>query len=170
MPRATLTEELNLIEFIVAAHPGGMGITGIETEMTRRQGSKLNRRTLQRRLQKLIDGERLITEGKSITLVYKLTLERVAPASGSMTPTVTGNAPAEGELYVPVSPEGAAIREQVRRPLMHRRPVGFQRSFLEAYLPGTTFYLPEPLRRQLHERWTSMHSPSRTCTQCCPKT
>ena len=134
------------------------------------QGSKLNRRTLQRRLQKLIDGERLTTEGESITLVYKLTLERVAPASGSMTPTVTGNAPAEGELYVPVSPEGAAIREQVRRPLMHRRPVGFQRSFLEAYLPGTTFYLPEPLRRQLHERWTSMHSPSRTCTQCCPKT
>jgi hypothetical protein len=113
MPRATLTEELNLIEFIVAAHPGGMGITGIETEMTRRQGSKLNRRTLQRRLQKLIDEERLTTEGESITLVYKLTLERVAPASGSMTPTVTGNAPAEGELYVPVSPEGAVIREQV---------------------------------------------------------
>jgi hypothetical protein len=68
-----------------------------------------------------------------------------------MTPNTTGNAPDEGELYVPVSPEGAAIREQVRRPLMHRRPVGFQRSFLEAYLPGTTFYLPEPLRRQLHE-------------------
>jgi hypothetical protein len=90
-----------------------MGITGIETEMTRRQGSKLNRRTLQRRLQKLIDGERLTTEGESITLVYKLTLERVAPASGSMTPTVTGNASAEGELCVPVSPEGAVIREQV---------------------------------------------------------
>jgi len=51
MPPATLTEELNLIESIVAANPGGMGITGIETEMTRRQGGKLNRRTLQRRLQ-----------------------------------------------------------------------------------------------------------------------
>ena len=151
MPRATLSEELNLIESILAANPGGMGIAGIETEMTRRQGSKLNRRTLQRRLQKLIDRQRLTTEGESIALVYKLTFGSVAPAIGSMTPTATGNAPAEAELYVPVSPEGAVIREQVRRPLMHRRPVGCQRSFLEGYLPGTTFYLPETLRRQLHE-------------------
>jgi hypothetical protein len=53
MPRATLTEELKLIESIVAAHPSGIGITAIEAEIARRQGNKPNRRTLQRRLQKL---------------------------------------------------------------------------------------------------------------------
>jgi len=41
---------------------------------------------------------------------------------------------------------------------MHRRPVGYQREFLDTYQPGTTFYLPEPLRRQLHEMGrTSAH-------------
>lgn len=34
---------------------------------------------------------------------------------------------------------------------MHRKPVGYQRSFLEDYAPGVTFYLSESLRAQLHE-------------------
>ena len=149
MARATLTEELKLIEFIVAAHPSGIGIAGIEAEMARGQGGKPNRRTLQRRLQKLIGEQRLTTEGESIALVYKLVSGSVVPASGSM--TLTATATAEAELYVPVSPEGAVIRDQVRLALMHRRPVGYQREFLQAYQPGETFYLPESLRRQLHE-------------------
>jgi len=149
MTRATLTEEIELIETIVAAHPGGIGVAGIEAAMALHQGDKPNRRTLQRRLQKLIDGQRLTTEGKSIALVYKLNSGNVVPASGSMTLTATVTAAAE--LYVPVSQEGAVLRDQVRFPLMLRRPVGYQRDFLEAYQPGTTFYLPEPLLRQLHE-------------------
>lgn len=147
MPRATLTEELKLIESIVAAHPGGIGIARIEDEMARLQGDKPNRRTLQRRLQTLINEQRLTTEGESIALVYKLISGSVVPASGSIAATAT----AEAELYVPVSPEGAVIRDQVRLQLMHRRPVGYQRDFLEAYQPGETFYLPESLRGQLHE-------------------
>ena len=151
MARATLTEELKLIEFIVAAHPSGIGIAGIEAEMARGQGGKPNRRTLQRRLQKLIGEQRLTTEGESIALVYKLVSGSVVPASGSMTLTATATATAGAELYIPVSPEGAVIRDQVRLALMHRRPVGYQRDFLQAYQPGETFYLPEPLRLQLHE-------------------
>ena len=151
MPRATLTEELKLIESIVAAHPSGIGITAIEAEMAQGQGGKPNRRTLQRRLQKLIGEQRLTTEGESIALVYKLISGSVVPASGSMTLTATATATAGAELYIPVSPEGAVIRDQVRLALMHRRPVGYQRDFLQAYQPGETFYLPEPLRLQLHE-------------------
>ena len=151
MPRATLTEELKLIESIVAAHPSGIGITAIEAEMAQGQGGKPNRRTLQRRLQKLIGEQRLTTEGESIALVYKLVSGSVVPASGSMTLTATATATAGAELYIPVSPEGAVIRDQVRLALMHRRPVGYQREFLQAYQPGETFYLPESLRRQLHE-------------------
>lgn len=149
MSRATLNEELQQIESIVAAHPGGIRIADIEVELARRQGDKPNRRTLQRRLQKLIDAQRVTTEGESIALVYKSISGSAVPASGSVTPAATARA--EAELYVPVSAEGAAIRDQVRLPLMHRRPVGYQRDFLEAYQPGETFYLPEPLRCQLHE-------------------
>jgi hypothetical protein len=149
MPRATLTEELKLIESIVSAHPIGIGIAGIEAEMGRRQGYKPNRRTLQRRLQKLINEQRLTTEGESIALVYKPISSSVVPSSGSI--TLASTAKAEADLYVPVSPEGASIRDQVGLPLMYRRPVGYQRDFLDAYKPGKTYYLPESLRRQLHE-------------------
>ena len=148
MPRTTPTEELTLIESIVAAHPSGIRISDIEAEMARRQGEKPNRRTLQRRLHKLIDAKRLTTEGESIALVYQL-VSAMPQASG---PAAAKSTAGESvELYVPVSPDGAAIRDHVRQPLMYRKPVGYQREFLEAYQPGRTFYLPESLRRQLHE-------------------
>lgn len=40
--------------------------------------------------------------------------DRAVQAIGSATPTTT--APTETALYVPLSPEGAAIRDQLRRP------------------------------------------------------
>ena len=66
MPRATPTEELQRIESIVAAHPNGIGIAAIEAEIAQRQGDKPNRRTLQRRLQKLVHERRVTAEGASI--------------------------------------------------------------------------------------------------------
>lgn len=162
MPRPTQTEELELIASIVTAHSGGIGIAGIEAEMARHLGKKPNRRTLQRRLQKLVQGQRLATEGESIALVYKCVSAKAFPARGAVaTPAL---ALAEEEVYVPLSPEGRLIRDQVRLPLMHRRPIGYQRQFLDAYQPGTSFYLPESLRRQLHElgRTTSEGRPAGT--------
>jgi fido (protein-threonine AMPylation protein) len=149
MPRATPTQELDLIEAIVAAHPHGLPIADIEAEMERRQHGKPNRRTLQRRLRQLVDEHRLTTEGESIALVYKPAPSAAVDLHGSATITVTTQA--EAELYVPLSVEGSSIRDQVRLPLMQRRPVGYQRDFLQAYQPGETYYLPESLRRQLHE-------------------
>jgi len=141
MPRATPTEELKLIEVIVAAHPNGLGIAAIEAQLAQRHGGKLNRRTLQRRLQKLIEARHLATDGESIALVYKVSAEHPG--------TELASEPLD--TYVPLSPEGAAIRNQVRLALMHRRPVSYQREFLESYQPGTTFYLSESLRQQLHD-------------------
>jgi len=57
----------------------------------------------------------------------------------------------EAEMYVPVSTEGGLIRNLVAQPLMRRRPVGYQRLFLEDYEPGVTFYLSDSLRSQFHE-------------------
>ena len=148
MPRTAPTEEFQLIESIVAAHPNGIRISDIEVEMARRQGEKLNRRTLQRRLQKLIEVQRLAAEGESIALIYR-------PVSGAVE-ALKGLA--EEELYVWVSPEGSRIRDRVKRPLMHRRPVGYQREFLDAYQPGETFYLSESLRSQLHDMGRTAHN------------
>ena len=149
MPRTTSTEEMLQIEAIVADLAHGAGIATIEAELERLHGHKPNRRTLQRRLHKLVAESRLTTEGESIALVYKRLPGAVVQATTAAVATAVGIA--EAELYVPMSAEGTAIRDQVRRALMHRRPVGYQREFLQAYQPGTTFYLPELLRRQLHD-------------------
>jgi hypothetical protein len=148
MSRVTPTEELDLIVTIVAAYPTGVGIAVLAAEIAQRQGGTPNRRTLQRRLSKLLAAQRLITEGDSVALVYKSVANMAVQYPGAVVAPAFGVA--ESELYVSVSPEGAAIRDHVRLPLMHRRPVGYQRDFLDRYEPGITYYLPEQLRRQLH--------------------
>ncbi len=41
------------------------------------------------------------------------------------------------------------VKQQLRRPVSERMPVGYQREFLESYQPNETFYLPESTRRKL---------------------
>ena len=149
MPRTTPSEELQWIESIVLAHPQGIRISDIEAQMAQRQVGQLHRRTLQRRLQRLIEMQRLRAEGPGISMLYKPNLHAKTMAREPTTSAFVGGA--QAEPYISVSPAGARIRDQVRLPLMHRRPVGYRREFLEAYLPGNTFYLSESLRKQLHQ-------------------
>lgn len=148
MPRVVPVEELDLIERIISEYPKGIGISALERVLAHRLSKALHRRTLQRRLERLLAGRRITTEGESMALVYKhvpsgaITAEPIAMES-----SIRG----ETESYVPVSPEGSIIRDLVRQPLMQRKPIGYQRSFLEDYDPGVTFYLSESLRAQFHE-------------------
>jgi hypothetical protein len=80
----------------------------------------------------------------------------VIPAAASL--CGKGLLEADAEIYLSVSPEGGIIRDLVRQPLIRRKPVGYQRSFLEDYQPGVTFYLSESLRSQFHEMG---HTPAR---------
>lgn len=41
------------------------------------------------------------------------------------------------------------LRMQLRRPVTERRAVGYNRAFLENYVPNVTYYLSEPLRMKL---------------------
>lgn len=148
MKRKTIIDELQLITAIITNHPEGIGITELESELAEQTGNLLNRRTLQRRLARLIAENQITSRGASTALLY-----RPAPKSSPTVPTAH-EPPSPfppSEPYVPVSPEGAAVRDHVRLPLMHRRPVGYRREFLETYRPGETWYLPEQIRSQLHE-------------------
>ncbi|WP_332775680.1 Fic family protein [Polaromonas sp.] len=53
--------------------------------------------------------------------------------------------------YIPLSADSRDIVVYVDQPLEARKPVGYQRDFLDAYRPGVTWYLSESLRRQLHK-------------------
>jgi hypothetical protein len=150
MPRSTPMQSLQVVESIIAAHPDGIGISTLENALNQRSAKALNRRTLQRRLARLAQDGRIITEGESVALIYKPAPQRTT-GKGAVTPVAASAGTPELGLYVPLSPDGASIREYVRLPLMHRRPVGYQREFLQSYVPGVTYYLPESIRAQLHE-------------------
>lgn len=54
-------------------------------------------------------------------------------------------------VYLPLSPDGRDVLVYVDQPLTAPKPVGYQRDFLESYQPNRTWYLSEPLRRQLRK-------------------
>ena len=146
MSRIVSSEELNLIEQVISEHPHGIGISALERVLVHHLPN-INRRTLQRRLKRLQEEKRITTEGESIALVYK-------PAPHLITTNGTESVLGVGletEAYIPVSREGGIIRDLIQQPLVQRKPVGYQRSFLEEYEPGVTFYLSESLRSQFHE-------------------
>ena len=148
MSRIVPAEELDLIERMILEHPEGIGITELERVLSHHLSKAFNRRTLQRRLGRLMADKRITTKGESIALVYK-----ASPSdniNGGSFPLIVARED-EIENYIPVSPESRIIRDLVQQPLMRRKPVGYQRSFLEDYEPGITFYLSESLRTQFHE-------------------
>jgi hypothetical protein len=53
--------------------------------------------------------------------------------------------------FIPLSADSQDILAYVDQPVEARKPVGYQRDFLEAYRPNETWYLSESLRRQLYK-------------------
>jgi len=54
-----------------------------------------------------------------------------------------------GQPVVPLSEAGAAIRDYIRQPPEARKPVGYDRKFLDRYRPNDSFYLTEQDRCHL---------------------
>jgi Fic family protein len=52
--------------------------------------------------------------------------------------------------HIPLSADSRDILAYVDQPLQARKPVGYQRDFLDAYQPNVSGYFLESLRRQLH--------------------
>ncbi len=143
MPKRIPQKELDDLVEAVAAFPDGAGIE----EIQRAQGDWVPRRTLQRRLALLAGQKRLLVEGQGRARRYRL------PAVGSEMHAIRKSPEEEagGEFFIPLSAEGEALREAVRRPSQARRPVGYNREFLDSYQPNVSFYLPREIRHELHE-------------------
>jgi hypothetical protein len=146
MPKRVPEQELDAIVAVVAAHPEGVQVRTIRERLP----YELPPRMLQRRLALLVEQKRLIAEGRGKGRRYRLPqgdiVVRAKPAELAITPH-----PAQVEIYPPVSAEAKAIREAVRAPIQERRPVGYQRDFLDGYRPNVTYYLPAETRQRLLE-------------------
>gem|GEM_PF-5868723 len=65
MPRIMPDEQLNLIHRVISKHPQGLGISSLEKELADHLPKPLTRRTLQRRLKRLLEQKRITSKGSS---------------------------------------------------------------------------------------------------------
>jgi len=134
-------QELQAIEAVVSAHPGGIAMQDIHDELE----EGIARRTLQYRLKHLVDEGRLIKKGNRRWARY-------------LPPAVAGREARALEVFedelvgqVPLSSEAVEIQKYLRKPLRGRKPVGYQLAFLDTYRPNETAYLSGKERAHLRE-------------------
>ncbi len=114
------------------------------------------RRTAQRWISQLIESGQIRAVGEGRARRYlALQTAAIAPAA-----TEEDQFPS----YIPLSADSRDIVAYIEQPLEARKPVGYQREFLDAYRPNVTWYLSESLRRQLHKmgKTTQANAPAGT--------
>jgi hypothetical protein len=147
VPKAIPPEDLAAVQAIVARHPEGVGVEALQEAI-----AATPRRSLQRRLAELVKQSRVVAEGRGRAIRYRVvppSANQVVRLEGTRSVVQPGDLAAEA--YVPLSPAGAEVRALVQRPIAARTPVGYNRIFLDGYIPNTTNYLSESIRQRLHE-------------------
>lgn len=137
MPKKLAADLPDRLEAEIRRHPHGVAAKALF------QGFKkeASPRSLARILTRLVRQNRIQVQGEGPATRYLPPL----PVQG------TGNAieapdtaRAEGKVYVPLASDAEQLRAWVRRPLTQRRPVGYDRTLLEKYVPNKTYYLNDP--------------------------
>lgn len=112
-------------------------------ELNESLSSSIERRTLQRRLKKLKEDNLIYTEGGSHATRYFF---KDTPASQSKIATKD-----DSSMTLPLSPEGKDLWGLVSRTEAQRKPVGYERDFLENYRPNIDSYLSKEEKQKLAE-------------------
>ncbi len=142
MPKQVSQAEYDTLLEVISRFPKG----ALTDEIVGLIRDGMSRRTLLRRLNNLLEDGRLVRMGKGRATRYR---SRVV--NETIVEQLKVGSSVQGERYVPVSEEGAEIRQLVRQPRENRRPVGYNRGFLDRYRPNKTYYLTEENRQQLFE-------------------
>ncbi|WP_208249612.1 Fic family protein [Rhizobium sp. T1470] len=128
-------DALAAIEEIVRQHTGAIPAS----EILRALQAPIPQRTLQYRLKRLVSDNRLIMEGDGRWAKYRLP-DVASPPSSSGEDRVLDSA---------LSDAAKSMRDYVRQSPQARRPVGYNRDFLNSYRPNITFYLTASERLHL---------------------
>jgi hypothetical protein len=124
-------EALLAIEDAVRRNPNGVSAP----EILHTLATRVPPRTLQYRLKHLVTRNRLIMDGEGRWARYRM-------------PDAVAREVAD-EPVISLSEAGTAIRDYVRQAPEARKPVGYDRKFLDRYRPNASFYLTEPDRTHL---------------------
>ena len=128
---------LAAIEQAVSSRPEGASAQ----EILRNLELSIPLRTLQYRLKYLVMRKRLVKDGEGRWSRYRMP----EPGKDAQAAAV----PEAGQPVIPLSPVAAEIRDYVRQRPEARKPVGYDRGFLESYRPNVTFYLTPAERAHL---------------------
>jgi Fic family protein len=112
----------------------------------------LARRTLQRWISQGIAKQLIADQGAGRARRYLPVATVASAALGAAPASGSGLSPSRAfPADVAVSADSQDILTYVSQPLQARKPVGYQRDFLDVYQPNVSAYLSAPLRRQLHK-------------------
>lgn len=149
MPKLLAPKINDRILAAIRANPGGIALADLARKLARH----LSRRSLQRNLAALVRAKQIVSDGATKAQRYR---SAMAGATVVETLGASGGVNATVEDYFPISKEADAVRDLVRLRIIHRTPVGYVRSLLDAYRPNKTRYLNDPARRQhLHDIGTA---------------
>jgi len=143
MPKKIPQAEFDILRNIIADSPDGIAIDEMSSKFP-----NIPRRTLQRRLSQLVNGKLIMREGNGPSTRYLLSDIEASKQASSDNALEIGQA---GD-YIPLSLEGEMLRKAMRKALQSRQPVGYNREFLDDYMPNETFYLSEALRIELQRQ------------------
>jgi fido (protein-threonine AMPylation protein) len=152
--KADIRASLERIEAILQEDPEGLRRAEIRDALGARYDEALPDRTLRRRLEQLEDEGRVVRTGKSRAIRYHAT--ESGDGAFRLTGEHLGGGPktdqqdqAGARAAIALSPEGVEVQRLVRLPRQQREPCTYDRDFLEAYVPGETWYLSERVRDEL---------------------
>jgi hypothetical protein len=149
MPKQLTPDLLERVTALLHQHPQGLTLAELENSFK----GVASRRSLQRRLDNWTRRKTIRAEGVRRGRRY---FETPAPGAAQVIEPPTGavhvaSTPPKVTPSIPISTAGREIQDFVRRPLADRPPVGYEREFLEGYVPNETAYLPEVIRTHLNE-------------------
>ena len=138
MPKQISAAELDAIVQVVGQFPNGAAVSEVRGALD----IELSRRTLQRRLARLVEADRLETFGEGRAQRY-----RVSPLQDEASPLATRKT--NDDVVVPRSADAGDTQPRAEQPSRARQVCS--PDLLASYQPNRTFYLDESTRSHLRE-------------------
>ena len=129
------------IRQLLLQYPDGLTSTAISAALR----NPPHQRTVQRWLSELVANGTVAVSGRARATVYQL----AAPVGTSSALLSKPSASFDATDGIPLSEHGREICAYVRHPRTGRTPIGYDRNFLDDYVPSLSWYLSEATRKHL---------------------
>jgi hypothetical protein len=147
LPKRIPEDALTAIQEAIRLRPEGADLPAIANALK----SAVPKRTLQYRLKYLVDARRVVKVGDDRWAKYLLPVAEAEPRAVAAEKPVAVSAAGDKteEETVPLSPGSKGMRIYLSQSDNARKPVGYNREFLDSYRPNETFYLSQEQRGHL---------------------